>query len=84
MSDINIMQAFQDAKIFGSLIRDQKTWANWKVALKSIFGLIMSREELKVYHKYTDRKKPSRNPLSEIFLTIGRRGGKSFISALHE
>lgn len=82
MSDISIIQAFEDPKIFGSLIRDQSTFVNWKVALKSIFGLLLRREELKVYRKFTGRKKPSQNPFKEIFLIIGRRGGKSFISAL--
>lgn len=82
MSEINIIQAFEDPKIFGSLIRDQKTWANWKVCLKAIFGLTMDRQEMRRYRKFTDRKKPSGNPFKEVFLIIGRRGGKSFISAL--
>lgn len=82
MSNIDIIQAFEDQKIFGSLIKDQKTWVNWKIALKAIFGLPMNEEELKKYSEFTGRKKPSKNPFKEMFLIIGRRGGKSFISAL--
>ena len=82
MNDINIIQAFKAPKIFGSLIKDQSTFKSWKVALKTIFGLPMNKEELKIYRKYTERKKHPRNPFKEIFLIIGRRGGKSFISAL--
>lgn len=82
MSEINIIQAFEDLKIFGSLIKDQETWINWKVCLKAIFGLSMDREELRRYRKFTGRKRPSGNPFKEVFLIIGRRGGKSFISAL--
>jgi hypothetical protein len=82
MNNINIIQAFKDSKIFGSLIKDQSTFTSWKVALKTIFGLPMNEEELKIYRKHTERKKHPRNPFKEIFLIIGRRGGKSFISAL--
>lgn len=82
MSDINIIQAFEDPKIFGSLIRDQKTFTNWKVALKAIFGLPMSKGELKIYQEYTGREELPRDPFKEIFFVIGRRGGKSFTSAL--
>jgi len=82
MDKLTIIKAFEDPKIFGSLIKDQETWLNWKVCLKAIFGLPMDREELRRYRKFTDRKKPSRVPFKEIFLIIGRRGGKSFISAI--
>jgi len=82
MAKIDIIQAFEDKKIFGSLFKDQETWANWKVCLKAIFGLPMSEEELRVYRKFTARKKPPGSAFKEAYLIIGRRGGKSFISAL--
>jgi hypothetical protein len=82
MSDINIIQAFEDSKIFGLLIKDQSTFTNWKVAFKTIFGLPMNEEELKVYREYTGRKNPPREPFKEVFLIIGRRGGKSFAAAI--
>lgn len=82
MSEINIIKAFEDPKIFGSLIDNQETWLNWKVCLKAIFGLAMERSDLRRYRKFTGRKKAPKIPLKEVFLIIGRRGGKSFISAL--
>lgn len=82
MDRFNIIQAFEDPKIFGSMIKDQRTWSNWKIALKAIFALPMVKEELKIYRKFTDRKKQPKDPFDEVFLIIGRRGGKSFISAL--
>ncbi len=82
MKNIDIIQAFEDPKIFGSLITDQETWFNWKVCLKSIFGLPIKGKELGRYRKFTGRKKPPGKPFDETFLIIGRRGGKSFISAL--
>lgn len=82
MDNINIIQAFQDPKIFGSLVQDQSTFANWKVALKAIFGLFMNNEEQGKYREFTGRKIPSKEQFKEIFFIVGRRGGKSFISAL--
>ncbi len=79
---IDIIAALGDQNLFGSLFKDQSTWESWKVALKAIFALPMDRKELKVYRKFTGRKKPPGIPFKEIFLIIGRRGGKSFVSAL--
>ena len=79
---MDIIQAIEDQKLFGSLFRDQDTWVNWKVALKTIFALSMNKKELRIYHKFTGRKNPPRIPFKEVFLIIGRRGGKSFVSAL--
>lgn len=82
MSDLNIIEAFEDKEIFGRLIKKQITWSAWKAALKAIFALPMTAEELEIYHKFTGRKRPPSQPFKEIFLGIGRRGGKSFISAI--
>jgi len=57
MSEIDIIKAIEDNKLFGSLFKDQSTWANWKVALKAYFGLPMDKKELSVYQKFTGRKK---------------------------
>ena len=82
MDNFSIIQAIEDQKIFGSLFKDQSTWASWKAALKAIFGLPLSSGELKTFRKFTGRKKQPENPFKETFLIVGRRGGKSFISAL--
>ena len=79
---MNIIEVIEDPKIFGSLVKDQSTWSAWKVALKAIFALPMTAKELKIYRRFTGRKRPPVEPFKEVFLIIGRRGGKSFISAL--
>lgn len=71
-----------DKNIFGSLFGDLKTWEAWIALGKSIFGLAMDKEDLKFYRKHTGRKKPPGAPFKEAFLIIGRRGGKSFMSAV--
>jgi len=52
------------------------------VCLKGIFGLEMTAAELKIYQKFTGRNDIPNQQVEEAFLLIGRRGGKSFISAL--
>jgi hypothetical protein len=79
---IDIIQAFEDSKIFGSLIRDQKSWANWKAALKAIFALPMTAEEVEVYQKFTGRGTAPESPFKEVFLIIGRRAEASLSSLL--
>jgi len=79
---IDIIGAIEDQNLFGSLFKDQNTWENWRIVLKAIFALPLDLKELKAFRKFTGRKRQPKNPFKETFLIIGRRGGKSFISAL--
>ncbi|MFX1532795.1 MAG: terminase large subunit domain-containing protein [Promethearchaeota archaeon] len=79
---MNIISAIMSADFFKSLFPTLKTWKNWLVCLKAIFAIQMNREELEIYRKFTKRKYPPKKPFKEVFLVIGRRGGKSFISAV--
>lgn len=81
---INIIDAVRDPQLFGSLraFKNPATWSAWVVWLKSVFCIPMSAVEFDVYQKCTGRaRQPSKEP-SEVFTVVGRRGGKSFISAL--
>src|SRR6266542_3148217 len=80
----SIIEAIKNPKLFGSLPRFKKleTWTNWIVVLKAIFGLPMTAEDLVIFNRYTGRASPPLVGSKENFLIIGRRGGKSFISAL--
>ena len=80
---LNIIEAIQDKNLFGPLFRDLNTWKPWIVALKAIFALLpMDDEELAIYRTCTGRQNPPLKPLKEIYLIVGRRGGKSFITSL--
>jgi hypothetical protein len=80
----NIIEAIRNPKLFGSLPRFKKldTWAAWLVVLKAIFGLSMTDDDLAIFNRHTGRSAPSAGGSKETYLIIGRRGGKSFISAL--
>ncbi len=81
---MNIIDAIRNRDIFGGLgmFKSLETWGNWIVCLKAIFALPMDPEEREVYRKFTGRQDPPAQPFSEAFLIIGRRGGKSLVSAL--
>ena len=79
---MHIIEAIEDKRIFGSLFKDQETWANWKVFLKSMFAIPMMETELSTFGKYTGRDCPPSVRVKECFAIVGRRGGKSFVSAL--
>lgn len=79
---LTIIEALEDKKVFGSIIKDQRTFRNWKIVLKAIFALKMSKWELEIYRENTGRKKPPSKPFKEVWLIIGRRGGKSTIAAI--
>ena len=52
------------------------------MVLKAIFGLAMTADDLAIFQRHTGRMSPPANGSKETYLIIGRRGGKSFISAL--
>jgi hypothetical protein len=83
-NSINIVDAIRSRRLFGCLPRFKSldTWMAWLVVLKAIFGLAMTAEDLAIFQRQTGRITPLLNGSKETYLVIGRRGGKSFISAL--
>jgi hypothetical protein len=58
-----------------------KSWGPWKVFLKALFSLPMTAKDRKVFKQFTGRTKPPKH-VREAWLPVGRRGGKSLVSAL--
>src|SRR5438067_1067025 len=81
---ITIVDAINNRRLFGCLPRFKslETWTVWLVVLKAIFGLQMTSEDLAIFSRHTGRETPPAGGSKETYLIIGRRGGKSFISAL--
>lgn len=81
---VTIIDAIRNRKLFGSLPRfkNLSTWTSWLVVLKAIFGLPMTVDDLMIFSRHTERIFPPIGGSKETYLIIGRRGGKSFISAL--
>jgi hypothetical protein len=57
-------------------------WAGWRAFLAALFGLKLSKAELDFYIRCTGREKPPGKPLTEGWMVVGRRGGKSRIAAV--
>jgi hypothetical protein len=58
------------------------TWAAWRTVAKAIYGLRMSGPELELFKKQTGREAPPAEAVTEAWLIVGRRGGKSRFDAL--
>lgn len=79
---LSIIQVIEDPDLFGPLFKHQETWTGWKTFLKGLFGLGMDEEERKFFTEHTGRQVAPSEQSAEAFAIVGRRGGKSFISAV--
>lgn len=78
----NIIEAMDDPEYFGTLFDDMETWKTWRTTLKALFNLEMDADEVETYKQITQREKLPEKAFREAYLIVGRRGGKSFLSAL--
>ena len=79
---MNIIKAIKSKDLFKPCFRDLETWSSWLTVLKALFGLKMNKKDLDLFTKATGRENPPTEPLKELWCVIGRRGGKSYISAI--
>ena len=79
---MNIITATRDTHLFAPWFRDTESWRSWFAFLKALFALDMDEQERAVFEACTSRRQPPSEPVSEAWLVVGRRGGKSFVTAL--
>jgi hypothetical protein len=80
---ISILDAVRDPKLFEPWFRKRAaSWDNWLIFLAALFALPLTPQQLAVYQQCTGRELPPATAVNEVWLCIGRRGGKSFILAL--
>lgn len=58
-----------------------KSWRSWRIFLRALFSLSMGLKSRKVFEQHTQRKTLPSN-VTEAWMVVGRRGGKSIIAAL--
>jgi len=58
------------------------SWAAWRVLLKAIFALPLSKVELETFARLTGRDSAPTAVSREVWAVVGRRGGKSVVAAL--
>jgi len=79
---MNIIEAIQDKEYFRGFFDDLKTWESWQAYLKAVFGLSMSKKELRIYRKMTGIRRTPEGLQRISYILSGRRSGKSKIAAL--
>jgi hypothetical protein len=76
-----ILQLMNDETIFGKRFKS-KSWDAWKTFLRVLFALPISIAEMNLYKQCTGRSDLPKAQPNEMYLVIGRRGGKSVICSL--
>ena len=79
---MNIVTAMQDRNLFGQHFAPLSSWSAWVVVLSAIFGLPLDRKQRGVFQNLTGQPYSKNLCPQEVWLAIGRRGGKSKIVAL--
>jgi len=80
---MTIIDAIRDERFFKPLFKDLKTWHNWQVYLKALFGLpIETRNDKKLLKDCKGLDDLLKKPIRESYVIAGRRSGKSFISSI--
>ena len=78
---MNIIKAMTDPKLFGNQFAGE-SWTAWLALLAGFYGLPMTKEQQAIFHSLTGRTDTPEAAHDELWLVIGRRGGKSQIAAL--
>ncbi len=78
---VTIRDLMTDPELFGDQFSG-KSWAAWRALLAGFYGLPMDEAELELFRRITALSGPVQAPLLELWLAVGRRGGKSQIAAL--
>ncbi|SDB02875.1 hypothetical protein SAMN02927930_00103 [Pseudidiomarina indica] len=78
---MNIIEAMHDENLFAHQFSGE-SWRAWRVLLSAFYGLPIADDDLALYQELTGRQKPPEAPHNELWLPVGRRGGKSNTAAL--
>ncbi len=78
---VTIRDLMTDPDLFGGQF-DGTSWATWRTLLAGFYGLALAKRELDTFFSLTGLSEPPGKPLDELWLVVGRRGGKSQTAAL--
>lgn len=78
---MNIVEAMQDENLFAHQFGSD-SWHAWRVLLSGFYGLPIANSDLTLYQELTSRTSAPEAPHDELWLPVGRRGGKSNTAAL--
>ena len=76
-----ILDAMTDDNLFGGSFGGD-SFASWRALLAGFYGLTLDDAQQEVWRSLTARQDAPQGPHSELWLAVGRRGGKSHAAAL--
>jgi hypothetical protein len=78
---VTIRDAMTDPALFGGIFGGD-SFAAWRALLAGFHGLPLDADDLAAFQTLTGRQNAPESGFSELWLVVGRRGGKSHSSAL--
>ncbi|PVA11545.1 hypothetical protein DC366_00815 [Pelagivirga sediminicola] len=78
---VSIIEAMTDENLFGNTF-GADSFAAWRALLGAFYGLPLDDEAQGVVESVTDRQSGPHKGLRELWVAVGRRGGKSHAAAL--
>jgi len=78
---VTIRDALTDPALFGEQFGGE-SWAAWRALLAGFYGLELTDSEAETWKALTGRESAPRAAHDELWLVVGRRGGKSQAAAL--
>src|SRR5450631_3124509 len=76
----NIITALDDPALFQPWFPGS-SWDNWRVVLKSAFGLPLTDDETVFFKSIAGGREPPDRQVRELWLICGRRSGKTAIAS---
>lgn len=73
---VSIRRALTDPQLLGNSL-DGESWAAWRILLTAAMGEPLDPAELEIFTKLTGRTVAPSEPMKELCVLAGRRGGKS-------
>lgn len=77
---ITYADACKDEHLFGDWFAGE-SWANWATIDRAMFGLPLDDDQLAAFKELTGRKTAPTEKAEEVWLIVGRRGGKDVKAA---
>src|SRR5882672_4581941 len=78
---MNVIEALSDPNTLGASFPKIITWRAWVACLRAAFALPMNSRDMEIFHRHTERTNAPRKAIRELWVVVGRRGGKSRITA---
>lgn len=81
MKRITFREDFLDPHLLGASFPAPDSWRPWLTAADVLYGLPLGEDGLELFQRCTGLEEPPGSPVRDAFFIVGRRGGKSRITA---